>query len=176
MITLRVTNRPSFTKEIAALQTQATSWVTRMVNVSVSAVDAGTPVDHGHLKRWLVQTSGVQSYGARVVGSVGPTEGLSIDESGSGKNYIGEFVSWYIKANGRRPEGRGGKLAWKGLSAEQKDALYNFRVNGTYGTVNPPKYYGAIEEGKVPGTLKNVGFMRRIRSQVTAAFNAARFG
>ena len=72
MITLHITSRPSFAKEISALQTQATSWVTRMVNVSVSAVDAGTPVGQGHLKRWLVQTSGVHNYDARVVGSVGP--------------------------------------------------------------------------------------------------------
>jgi len=176
MITLRTTQRPSFKAEIAGLQPQAVAWVEHMLAVSVSAVDAGTPLDHGHLKRWLVQTSGVRSYGARVVGGVGPKDGLDIDESGSGKNYIGQFVDWYVKTNGKRPSGQAGKLAWRGLSPGQKEALYQFRVGGLYGTVNPPKYYGAIEEGKVPGTAKNVGFMRRIRSKVTTAFNAAKFG
>lgn len=177
MITLRATQVPSFRAEIAALQPQAVSWVTRMVAVSVSAIDAGTPVDHGHLKAWLVQTSGVQNYGMRVTGSVGPTENLGIDEQVAGAGHIKSFVEWYTQTNGRKPSGKGGKMAWWGLTAEQKDMLYRLRLGGAHGgPIPPPKYYGAIEEGKVPGTSKNVGFMRRIRSQVTAAFNATRFG
>jgi hypothetical protein len=177
MITLRATQVPSFRAEMAALQPKAESWVTRMVAISVSAVQEGTPHDYGNLVTWLEQTSGVRSYGMRVVGSVGPKTGLGIDEKVAGAGHIKSFVEWYSKRFGERPAYKGAKTAWWGLNDEQRKILHDARNRGLFGGPNfPPKYYGAIESGKVPGTSRNVGFMRRIRSQVTIAFNATRFG
>jgi hypothetical protein len=177
MLTLRVTQRPSFAAEIAALQSQAETWVERMVAVSVNVVQEGTPHDYGNLLSWLEQTSGVQKYGMRVVGSVGPKTGLGIDEKVAGAGHIKNFVKWYTERFGERPAYKGAKTAWWGLNEEQRTLLHNARNRGLFGGPNfPPKYYGAIEAGKVPGTSKNVGFMRRIRSQVTASFNATKFG
>ena len=115
MITLRSAGLPSFKAEIAALQPQAVSWVTRMVAVSVSAVQEGTPHDYGNLLTWLEQTSGVQNYGMRVVGSVGPKMAWALMSKVAGAGHIKSFVEWYTQRFGERPADKGGKTAWWGL-------------------------------------------------------------
>lgn len=163
---------PEYANGIRGVRAKLVSITSRVARAEREAVKTYTPVGSEEGSGLLLKGMLEQDYVAGEHANIAPvnrSEWRTDQQAPEGT--IREFAQGFSALLSHRPAPGHpmGKMSWHALSPEQKQLLRHWRLGGRSsmgGPYPPPVYFGAINEGKVPGVTANIGFADQIVNEL----------